>query len=166
MTIKAEERPGLLHLLTGMIEKRLLRIKSLSLAPTDIHDIVLISMEIFGTEKEMTSLALKLENIIEVMCVEVKLYKEVVCLRAAYFKLHKNFLETSKKSVLAKYSAVIVNWCDDSLLVAKYGSDAAIRNLYNELDGPYLIGFSQTGLITDSELIGEGQSSVISRLAA
>lgn len=54
----------------------------------------------------------------------------------------------------------------DKVLIGKSGSEAVIRRLYNELEGPYLLGFSQTGLIADSKLIGEDQSSVINRLAA
>ena len=166
LTIKAEDRPGLLHLVSGIVERKLIKINSCSLAATDIHDIMLISIEVSADESELASLALKLENIIEVMSVEVKRYEETLCLRAAYFKMDRAFLDTPKMSVLNKYNAVFVNWYPNAFLAAKYGSDAAIWNLYNELDGPYLLGFSQTGLITDSKLIGEEQSSVIHRLAA
>jgi len=166
ITIRAEERPGLLHLITGLIEKRLLKITSCTLAATDLHDVVLITIELMATEEMVTTLALKLENIIEVFAVEVTRYEESVCLRAAWFKLDRAFLDTSAVSILNKYSAVIVNMYSNSFLVAKYGTDDTIQNLYNQLDGPYLLGFSQTGLITDSKLIGEDESSVISRLAA
>ncbi|OCX52789.1 hypothetical protein BEL04_00170 [Mucilaginibacter sp. PPCGB 2223] len=166
LTIKSEDRPGLLHLITGIIERRLLKIKSLSLAPTDVSFITLISIELNATEKEITLLALKLENLIEVLQVEVKLYDQALCLRATYFKLDKALLDKAQFSVLNKYGAVIVNWSSESFLAAKYGSDASILNLYNELDGPHLLGFIQTGLITDTDLIGEEESSVISRLAA
>ena len=178
LTLKAEDRPGLLHLITGAIEKRLVRITSLSSASTDVHDMILITIEVEGEESILAQLALKLENIVEVYSVEVSRYNQAVCLRAAYFKIAKSFLETPRVSVLQKHSAVIVNWYADAFLVAKYGSDAAIRNLYNELDGPHLLGFSQTGLIADSKLMDseevrvispeinqEGQSSVISMAA-
>lgn len=166
LTIKAEDRPGLLHLVTGIIEKKMIRIQSLNYAPTDIHEVMLITVEIITDENAVVSLVLKLENIIEVCGVEVRTYQEDVCLRAAYYKISRAFLDTSKASLLNKYSAVIVNWYPDAFLAAKYGSNVAILNLYNELDGPHLLGFSQTGLITDSVLIGEDQSSVINRLAA
>ena len=165
VTIKAEDRPGLLHLVTGMIEKKLIRIKSLSLAPTDIHEIVLVTIELSVSESELTTLAFKLENIIEVFSVEVSRYDEKLCLRAAYYKLAKSFLESPKAIALSKYDATILKFYPDALLIAKYGTDATILNLYNELEGPHLLGFSQTGLITDSKLIGEDQSSVISMAA-
>ena len=166
LTIKAEDRPGLLHLVSGMIEKRLVRIKSLSYAPTDIHDIILITIELNVSESDLAILALKLENIIEVFSVEATKYDEKLCLRAAYYKLAKTFLESPKAIALSKYDATIVKFFPDALLLAKYGTDATILKLYNELEGPELLGFSQTGLITDSDLIGEGESSVINRLAA
>jgi len=165
LTIKAEDRPGLIHLITGMIEKKQIKIESISAAQTDIHEIMMVTVEVSATERELTSLAFKLENIVEVYAVEVQAYDQVLCLRAAYFKMTKSFLETPKVSLLNKYSAVIINVCPETILVAKYGTDLAIRTLYNELEGPHLLGFSQTGLISESNLIGDEQSSVI-RLAA
>ena len=166
LTIKAEDRPGLLHLITGVIERKLVRIKSLNSAPSDIHDIILITIEVWGNESELTQLALKIENIIEVFSVEVAQYEQTLCLRAAYFKLAKTFLESSKAIALSKYDAAILKFYPDALLIAKYGTDATILKLYNDLEGPHLLGFSQTGLISDSKLIGEDESSVINRLAA
>jgi acetolactate synthase small subunit len=153
LTIKAEYRPGLLHLITGIIEKRQAEIKSLNAAQTDIHDIILVTIEIEVAESNLTSLALKLENIIEVFSVEASQFNQVVCLRAAYFKMAKAFLDTPKVSVLQNHNALIVNWYPDAFLLAHHGSDVTVRELYNQLDGPHLLGFSQTGLISDSSLI-------------
>lgn len=166
VSIKAEDRPGLLHRVTGVIEKRLVKIISLSSAPTDIHDIVLITIEVSGEESVLAQLAFKLENIIEVFSVEVVQYNAIVCLRAAYFKLKTTFLKSPQAVALSKYDTTIVKFYVDAFLLAKYGTDATISTLYNDLDGPHLMGFSQTGLITDSKLIGEDESSVINRLAA
>lgn len=166
LTIKAEDRSGLLHLVTGVIEKRLVKIISLNYAPTDIHGIILITVEVSGDEGILTQLAFKLENIVEVFSVEVSRYNNALCLRAAYFKMKKTFLESPAAIAMSKYDTTILKFYGDAFLLAKYGTDATIQKLYNDLDGPHLIGFSQTGLITDSKLIGEDQSSVINRLAA
>lgn len=166
LTIKAEDRPGLLHLVTGVIEKRLVRIISLSCAPTDIHGIILITIEVFGEESILAQLAFKLENVVEIFTVEVSRYNNALCLRAAYFKMAKTFLESPQAIAMSKYDTTILKFYPEAFLLAKYGTDAAILKLYNDLDGPHLLGFSQTGLITDSALIGEDQSSVINRLAA
>jgi hypothetical protein len=68
--------------------------------------------------------------------------------------------------VIGKWGAQIQNLQADTVLIGKSGSEALIRQLYNALEGPYLLGFSQTGLIADSNLIAGEQSSVIFRLAA
>jgi len=111
-------------------------------------------------------LALKLENIIEVYSVDATKYDEKICIRAAYYKVAKNLLENPKVITLLKNDVTIVKFYPDAILIAKYGADASILKLYNELQGPFLPGFSQTGLITDSQLIGVDESSVINRLAA
>lgn len=171
LTIKAEDRPGLIHLVTGMIERQQTAIKSLNAAPTDVHDIVAITIEVMISERALASLALKLEKIIEVNSVKAAKYDQVICLRVAYFKLSKAFLENPQKSALQKYGAVIINWSTDTLLVAGYGSDITIRHLYNELEGPHLLGFTQTGLISDTALMDDAEGRVmdedrINRLAA
>jgi len=153
LTIKAEDRPGLLHLITGIIEKRQANIKSLNAAPTDIHGIILVTIEVGVAGGSLTSLALKLENIIEAFSVVARQFNHVVCLRAAYFKMAKTFLDTPQVSILQKHNALIVNWYPNAFLLAHHGSDVTVRELYNELDGPHLLGFSQTGLISDSSLI-------------
>jgi len=166
LTIKAEDRPGLLHLVTGMIEKKLIAIKSLSAAPTDIRDIIVVNIEVEADESDVAPLALKLENIIEVFGVEVTRYEKTLCMRAAYFKMAKSFLESPQAIALSKYDALIVAIYPETFLLTKYGTDATILKLYNALEGPHLLGFIQSGLLADSKLIGEDESSVISRLAA
>jgi acetolactate synthase small subunit len=165
ITIKAEDRSGLLHLVTGVIERRLVKIISLSYAPTDVHGIVLITIEVSGDEDVLKRLARKLENIVEIFNVELSNYNSALCLRATYFKMSKAFLETPKAIVMSAYDTNILKFYPETFLLAKYGTDATIRKLYNELDGPHLVGFSQTALISDSLLIGEDQSSVIRKAA-
>ena len=167
LTIKAEERPGLLHLLTGILNRKLVPVISLTAAPTDIHDIVLITMEIEISEKALQPLLFKIENIIEVFAVDALPLSNAVCQRVAYFRLDKALLSSSQATVISRHHAQIINLNADSVVISKSGSDTAIRNLYNDLEGPYLLGFSQSGLIADSMLIdSQEQSSVINRLAA
>ncbi|MES2107948.1 MAG: ACT domain-containing protein [Bacteroidota bacterium] len=161
LTIKAEERAGLLHSVTGLIERKHIEIKSLNLAPTDIHDVVMITIEVAVSESELTSLAFKLEKIIEVFSVQVTKYDQAVCLRATYFKVAKGLLETPQIAALQKHGAIIVNWYADAFLIAQHGTDTSILNLYNELDGPYLLGFTQTGLISDRALLDDVEGRVI-----
>lgn len=166
LTIKADDRPGLLHLLTGVLNRKLIPITSLTAAPTDIHDIVLVTMEITITEKALQPLLYKLESIVEVFSVEAASAKKALCQRAAYFSLNKLLLVTPQAIAITKYDAQIVNLKADIVVVAKSGSEAIIRQLYNALEGPYLLGFSQTGLITDSTLIVHEDIERINGLAA
>lgn len=166
LTIKADDRPGLLHLVTGMINRRLIAIESLNAAKTDIRDIVLITIELNISEKALTPLLLKLENIIEVFSVEAALSAKVVALRSALFRLDKAFLETQGMAAITKHQGSIINIYPEAIVVGKSGSEAAIRSLYNELEGPHLLGFSQTGLIADAALIAHEDIERISRLAA
>jgi acetolactate synthase small subunit len=166
LTIRAEDRPGLLHLVTGILNRKLVPVASLTAAPTDIHAIVLITMELQISEKALSPLILKLENIIEVFSVEAVPFDTALCQRSAYFKMDKAVLSSPQSSVIAKWNAQIVNLQHDTVLISKSGSEAVIRRLYNELEGPYLLGFSQTGLIADSKLIAHDDIERISRLAA
>jgi acetolactate synthase small subunit len=161
VTIKAEDRPGLLHIVTGVLNRKLIPIISLTAAPTDIHDIVLITMEIEASEKALQPLLLKLENIIEVFAVEAVPCDEAICQRAAYFKMDKTVLSSPQATAIHKWDAQMVRIENGTVLLAKSGSEAMIRRLYHELEGPLLLGFSQTGLITDSKLIDGDESSVI-----
>jgi acetolactate synthase small subunit len=166
LTIKADDRPGLIHLVTGMINRRLIEIESLSAAKTDISSIVIITMELNISDKALTPLMLKLENIIEVYAVEAVKGRQAICQRSAYFKMAKAFLETPQAVALQKYGGAIVKLYPDAVLVSKCGCDADIRNLYNQLEGPHLLGYSQTGLIIDSKLIDSDDEWRISMLAA
>jgi len=91
---------------------------------------------------------------------------QVICQRSAYFRLHKEILASPQAMVISRHDAQIVNLYPDAILIGKSGSEAAIRALYNALEGPHLLGFSQTGLIADSSLIRHEDIERISKLAA
>lgn len=166
LTLKAEDRPGLLHLVTGVLNRKLVPVISLAAAPTDMHDIVLITMEIEISEKALGPLLLKLENIIEVFAVEAIPAENALCQRSAYFKLNREILNSPQAAAISKMHAQVISFDAAQITVSKSGSDAAIRALYNALEGPHLLGFSQTGLIADSGLIAHDDNERIIRLAA
>lgn len=162
LSIKADDRPGLIHLVTGIINRRLVEIESVSAAKTDISSVVMIVLELQISDKALQPLILKLENIIEVYAVDAIKACASIAQRSAFFKLSKSFLETPQAMVLQKYGVSIINIYPEAVLVSKSGCDADIINLYNQLEGPHLMGFIQTGLIADTRLINEDESSVIS----
>lgn len=166
LTIKAEDRPALLHLITGVVNKKLVPLISLTAAPTDIHDIILITMEIEISERALSPLILKLENIIEVFAIDAVQYNSAISQRSAYFRMSKEILATSQAEAINKYGAQIVMLDSHVVLISKSGSDAVIRQLYDALEGRHLMGFSQTGIIVDNGLIGHEDTERISGLAA
>jgi acetolactate synthase small subunit len=166
LTLRAEDRPGLLHIVTWVLIWKFIPITSLTAAPTDIHDIVLITMEITQTEKALQPLLYKLENIIEVFAAEATKYDTALSQRSAYFRLDREKIDSPQASVISKYEAQLVNLYPDAMLIGKSGSEAVIRQLYNALEGPYLLGFSQTGLIANTKLIVHEDIGRIIRLAA
>lgn len=165
LTIKAGDRPGLLHLLTGVLNRKLIPVASISAAPTDIQGIVLVTMEVAASEKALQPLLSKIENLIEVFAVETLSLEKAVTIRSAFFLLDKRVLASPQALAISKLGGEIVNLHPDTIIVSKSGSDAVIRQLYDALDGPFLLGFSQTGLIADSALINNDESSVIRRAA-
>jgi len=166
LTIKATDRPGLLHSITGIINRRLIPIVSVNAAPTDIHDIILITVELRISAKALAGLLLKLENIVEVFAAEATRYDEAISRRSVFFKLDQAILTSPQSDVISKWEAQFVSVQGGYVLIAASGSEQIIRRLYNELDGPYLVGFCQTGLIVDNCFLAGDESSVISKLAA
>jgi len=166
VTIKATNRQGLLHLVTGIVNRKLIEIDSLTAAKTDIDDIVLITMEINVSEKALTPLVQKIQHIIEVFDVEAQLKESTVTLRAAYFKFRKAFISAPNAALLSKHGAQVINLYPDAILVSKTGCEAEISQLYSLVANEHLLGFSQTGLIADSSLIEYKDEERISRLAA
>jgi uncharacterized protein with ACT and thioredoxin-like domain len=71
LTIKADSRPGLLHLITGIIEKKLIRIVIFGLQATASDGTVMMTTTIMIDAPDLKNLVLKLENIIEVFSVAV-----------------------------------------------------------------------------------------------
>jgi acetolactate synthase regulatory subunit len=69
LTIKADPRPGLLHLITGILEKKLIRIVCFSLEAPAADGTVLVTATVMIDPAGLKSLALRLENIIEVFSV-------------------------------------------------------------------------------------------------
>ena len=165
LSIKADDRPGLIHLVAGMINRKLIPIESLTAAKTDDRTVVMITIELVISEKALQPLVLKLENIIEVYAVDAVKASEAIVQRCAFFKLSKSFLETPQVRILQRYGTSIINLYPDAIVIGKFGCDVDIRNLYNQLEGPHLLGFIQTGPIADTLLIDNDESSVISRAA-
>jgi len=71
LTILADSRPGLLHILSGVIEKKLIRIIGFCLTQPEVDGTVKIVVEVLIELTDVNTLKLKLQNIIEVYSVTV-----------------------------------------------------------------------------------------------
>ena len=73
LTIKADSRPGLLHLVTGIIEKKLIRIVDFKLGPPSADGLVFMRTKVISNAVELKKVALRLENVIEVYSVSLSI---------------------------------------------------------------------------------------------
>jgi acetolactate synthase-1/3 small subunit len=153
ITIKAENRPGLVGQITALLNRKQLNMESMSAAKTDISSVIMISIELMINGGTVRPLIHKLQNIIEIYGVDVVNSSESVAQRVAYFKLSKELLNTPQCAVLKKSGLQLINFNRDAILLSKAGNENEIRLLYNQLEGPHLLGFMQSGLITDTLLI-------------
>lgn len=71
LTIQADSRPGLLHLVSGIIEKKLIMIISFNLQRPAADGTAIITTTVMIDVADLKNLALKLENIVEVFSVTV-----------------------------------------------------------------------------------------------
>lgn len=71
LNILADSRPGLLHILSGVIEKKLIRITSLCLTAPEADGTVQIIVELLIKLTDLNTLKLKLQNIVEVYSVTI-----------------------------------------------------------------------------------------------
>jgi acetolactate synthase-1/3 small subunit len=161
LTILAEKRLGLLSQITGLLNRKMLEIESITAAKTDAHSEVIIGIELFISEKALHPLLMKLENIIEVLKVAAVKVDDVICHRLAFFKLSKGILNTPQSSVIQKHGTQIINLYPDAILISKAGNEKDINVLFQQLDGPHLLGFMQSGLLADTALINADEVRVM-----
>jgi acetolactate synthase small subunit len=178
LNIKADDRPGLLHLITGVLNRKLIVIDYLSVFRTDIHGVILISMEVAVTDKELNPLLYKLENIIEVFIAEAAPAEYSIQQCIAYFKLARAILDTPKTEILRRSLVKLVDVQADHILISAIGSPKEIERIYADLDDANLLGFMQSAPLSPMSLMvnsteindearfkNEDQSSVISLAA-
>ncbi|MDB5116201.1 MAG: hypothetical protein JWQ79_1693 [Mucilaginibacter sp.] len=166
LSVLADSSPGLLSRVIIMLTRRRIEMDSVNMAKTDINSVVLITIEIAINTNEIKQLQLQIEKIIEVIKTDAVLCRSVVNQKLAFFKLSNNILELPQGAVIQKYGAQIINLYPDAFVISKAGSETVISELYNKLEGKYLLGFAQTGMLVDSSLLDGNDEWRISRLAA
>ena len=164
LDILSEDKNGLVSIIAGMLNRKLIGIESICTSRTDVHAQVQISIEVIMNPEEVSRILHKIKNIIEVYQAEATLIKEAWYQKVALFTLEKDALTLDLFHRLQKYGAVMVGYYADEIVVQKTGREEDIQALYNELDGKHLKSFSKSAAISLKPL-SEDESSVISRAA-
>jgi acetolactate synthase small subunit len=149
INLKAEDAPMVLNKVVGIFSRRRIKMTSLTMAPSDSRMIINICIEATLSSAEIEPLLPQIGKIIEVYSVAAIAKKRALNHRVALFKLSTEILNTAEKGLFQKYGAQVVNMNADTITVSKTGTEIMIRELYNKLDGRYLIDFAQSGFITD-----------------
>jgi len=153
MAIYADDKKGLLGQILMLFNRRSYTIYDLSVARTDIKDIILITIEAQLSPGEANTITHKIRNIIEVHEVISYPANEVKLNKIAYFKLSGKCLDHGLWTKLQKYGATITEMQSDALIVQKIGTDQDLDELYQQLDGEFLISYCKSGLVIPQSMI-------------
>jgi acetolactate synthase-1/3 small subunit len=153
LSIQADDGPTVLNKITALLNRRKLTIISLSMTRSDVHDIVNFNIELLCSYNEIENLQTQIEKVIEVFGAMITIDYDHMSQQVAFFKLNNDILKTGQSSVIQTYGAQIVKLYSDALVISKSGSGAVIQELYNRLEGKYLIGFAQSGIVADTQFL-------------
>lgn len=153
IAIYSDDRKGLLGQILDMFNKRCYTIGSLNVSRTDIHDVVLITMEVSLPLDKLQTLLSKIENIIEVHNAVAYPPGELELNKIGFFRVSTQLLGDELWLLLQKYGAIVSKIFDNSLVIQKTGTDNDLNELYNRLDGEYLLSFCKSGLIAEKSLV-------------
>lgn len=151
-SIYADDKKGLVGQLMTFFNRKSYDVNSLNVARTDISDLVLITMEASVPQAELKPFVQRLKKIVEVYTVNVipaaEGLKKIGFYRLAIATMDKPFWAT-----LQKYGASLSSLSADTLVISKTGSDRDLQELYEQLEGPHLLGFCKSALIVEDCLV-------------
>jgi acetolactate synthase-1/3 small subunit len=160
LTILSDDRKGLVSNIANMLNRKDIEIEGISAARTDIRNQVLITIEVIATLAEIKNMSARIGNIIEVYQVNSTKFKDAWYQKVALYTLQKEGFNSETYTKLQKFGASMVGYYRNEIIIQKTGRDEDIRMLYNELDGPYLTGFSKSAAIA-LKSFEDDESSVI-----
>ncbi len=150
ITVYADDKKGILGNILIIFNRAGHDIKHLSVARTDVDQIILITLEVLLPGEQLNNILYKIEKIIEV-------YKAtgiaVGLQQIAHFRLSNQLALADALVLLQRHGAVLTNVMDDSYIIQKTGTENDINLLYNQLDGKHLLSFCRGGLINNQSLI-------------
>jgi acetolactate synthase small subunit len=153
IAIYADDKKGLLGQILDILNRRNYTVSSLNVSRTDLREIVLITMEVKLPLNELQNLLRKIEKIIEVHHAIAWLPGELELNKVGFYRVSMRLMGDELWLLLQKYGAVVSKIFEDSLVIQKTGTDNDLNELYNLLDGEYLLSFCKSGLIAEKSLV-------------
>lgn len=163
--ITAEDRPGLVHKLTGTISKGLVPIKSIN-ASANQEGLALITLDIVASTETINKLIHKLRAIIEVIQVDAVPKSEAVTLSCGLYVLDKAFTVSEANSFLKSYRTDVVDIHKEHLVIAHFGREREVDKLFSKIGSQYLKSFRKSAPVLATLVTDNSDPERISRLAA
>lgn len=151
-SIYAEDKKGLIGQLLMHFNRSSYDVQSLNVARTDISDLVLITLEATMPASIIEPFRHKLQKIVEVYAVNVIPATEGLK-KMGFYRLANAALDAKLWTLMTKYGATLSSLGEQSLVIARTGSDQDLAELYELLEGPHLLGFCKSGLIVEESLV-------------
>ena len=152
LNVLSEDKKGLVSSITNLLNRKGIEMESICTGKTDIHNQVLINIQLTAEKQEIKMMALKIKNIIEVCQVKAFLLQDSWYQKVALYVLEKEGYNADVYNKIQKYGAVLVGFLNDDLIIQKTGRDEDILALYNALDGKHLKKFSKSAAISFNNL--------------
>lgn len=153
-SIYAEDKKGLVGQVLIHFNKKSYDVQSLNVARTDISDLVMLTIEAVVPADELRPFTERLKKIIEVYTITT--YADALK-KTGFYRLASASLNNELWLLLGKYGAVLSSMGESTFVIAKTGSDSDLAELYEKLEGPYLLGFCKSGLIMEESLVPFGE---------
>lgn len=154
IVVYAENKKGILGQVLIHFNKRSFEIHNLNVARTDLHELIVITIEIDLPAAEVETSIRRLRKIIEVVDVKAFLPGVLKTYKVAHFQLLGGMFDQELFMLLQRYGAQITSCRENELIIRKIGDDNDIQSLYNLLERRNLNAFCKSLLVQD-EAMGE-----------
>ncbi len=149
-SLSCHDQDGILSRIIQTFSRPNYPVVSLSQARTDVREVVLITLEVRIPAAKADHMVLRLQKIIGVLEVTVSFG---AIMQYAVYRLSSCTGETL--NILRRHQAQTITQHQDHWLIQQTAHPDDIQRLYNELDGPALVGFSQLPVAISQPLCWE-----------
>jgi acetolactate synthase small subunit len=154
-SLSCQDQDGILSRIIQTFSRPNYSIVTLSQARTDVREVVLITLELRIPAAKVDHMVLRLEKIIGVL--EVTVSFGAIMQHAVYCLSSCN---GTALDILRRHQAQTITQHQDHWLIQQTAHPSDIQRLYNELDGPSLVGFSQLPIAISQPLCWEEVKSL------